>query len=291
MAERENSAKPDKVRFHVFPDDRFVDLTLYQFGWEKCESRHSYGPHIRNHYLFHYIISGKGTLEAAGSDKETRYYELHAGQGFLISPGQVTHYYADAEEPWEYTWIEFDGLRAKETLELSGLDLNHPVFNARSRDMAAHLQELMLYIVDHGEETTMNLTGYAFLFLDQLHKSSTNARQENNRRVRDFYLREALNYIEQHYAEDVSVEDIASFCGLSRSYFGRIFNDVMGKTPQEFLRNYRITKACQLLKSTRMMVKDVGTAVGYPNQLHFSRAFKEVIGSSPREWRNQHFEL
>ena len=51
----------DKVLFHVFSDDRFMDLTLYQYGYEQCLPLHSYGPFVRNQFL-HYIISGKGTL-------------------------------------------------------------------------------------------------------------------------------------------------------------------------------------------------------------------------------------
>ena len=75
----------------------------------------------------------------------------------------------------------------------------------------------------------------------------------------------------------------------NRSYFGKIFHETMGKTPQEFLIHYRMTKACQLLKSTQMSIKDIAAAVGYPNQLHFSRAFHQILGASPRAWRNEHF--
>ncbi|MCI8862239.1 MAG: AraC family transcriptional regulator, partial [Lachnospiraceae bacterium] len=48
--------------FNIFPNERYMDLTLYQYGWEQCEPAHSYGPATRNHYLFHYIIKGKGVL-------------------------------------------------------------------------------------------------------------------------------------------------------------------------------------------------------------------------------------
>ena len=106
-------------------------------------------------------------------------------------------------------------------------------------------------------------------------------------KVRDFYIKEALNYIEQNFQNDISVEGIAQFCGLNRTYFGRIFKGAVGKSPQEFLLNYRMTKATELLKLTRLSISDVGNAVGYPNQLHFSRAFKNTYGVSPREWRNQ----
>ena len=48
--------------FSMFPNERFIDLNIYQFGYEQCSPLHSFGPFVRNHYLFHYIISGKGTL-------------------------------------------------------------------------------------------------------------------------------------------------------------------------------------------------------------------------------------
>ena len=291
MAEKEEFDRSTKIRFHVFPDDRFVDFSIYQFGWEQCEPRHSFGPAVRNHYLLHYIISGKGILESDDAKKQNHHYELHEGQAFLICPTQVNTYHADAEDPWKYTWIEFDGLRVKEALDQAGLNINQPIFHPVSREASLRLQELMLHMVEYGNETELHLTGYGFLFLDQLVKASTTKREKSQKRVQDFYLREAMNYIEQRYAEDISVEDIAAFCGLNRSYFGRIFKESMGQTPQEFLMNYRITKACQLLKSTRLSIGEIAESVGYPNQLHFSRAFHNVIGVSPRAWRNEHFEL
>ena len=86
---------------------------------------------------------------------------------------------------------------------------------------------------------------------------------------------------------NISVEDIASTCGLNRSYFGKIFKNAVGKSPQEFLLNYRMIKACELLKLTQLSIGDISSAVGYDNQLHFSRAFKNIYGISPRDWRKQ----
>ncbi len=66
------------------------------------------------------------------------------------------------------------------------------------------------------------------------------------------------------------------------------FHENMGKTPQEFLIFYRMTKATELLKLTDLSIADIGNVVGYPNQLHFSRAFKNVYQVSPRQWRSEH---
>ena len=72
--------------FSVFPNENFVDLGLYQYGWEACCPLHSYGPHIRNHYLFHYVISGTGVLTAEDSGGISRSYPVRSGEGFLIFP-------------------------------------------------------------------------------------------------------------------------------------------------------------------------------------------------------------
>ena len=200
----------------------------------------------------------------------TQTYHVKSGQGFMIFPGQINTYISDEKLPWEYTWIEFDGLRAKETIELSGLSLDNPIYKATSKDLREILKEELLYLA-----------------IDALIRSTSIMQTSKISRLQDFYIHEALSYIEQNFQNDISVENIAAVCGLNRSYFGKIFKDGIGKSPQEFLLNYRMIKAAELLKLTKLSIKDVGNAVGYPNQLHFSRAFKNIYGISPRDWRNQ----
>ncbi len=275
------------IVFSVFPSENFVDLGLYQFGREQCDPSHSFGPAARNHYLFHYCLSGTGTLYADNSKGETITYQVRSGQGFMLFPGQICTYVADRELPWEYVWLEFDGLHAKETVELAGLSPDNPVYKVRSKDAAEAMRNEMLYIVGHREESPFHLIGHLYLFIDSFMRASGSMRISKGSTLRDFYVKEAFAYIEQNFQNDITVEDIAAVCGLNRSYFGKIFHEATGKSPQQFLISYRMTKAAELLKLTDMSVADTGNAVGYPNQLHFSRAFKSVYGVSPREWRSE----
>lgn len=274
-----------EVIFSVFPNETFMDLGLYQFGWEQCDPSHSFGPAARNHYLFHYCISGTGTLIADNTKGEAITYHIKSGQGFLLFPNQISTYIADHEIPWEYVWLEFDGLRVKETIELTGFSPNQPVYRSRHKDITEIMKEEMLYIVNHRDETAFHLIGHLYLFLDSFVRSAVSTQVNKGNTLRDFYIKEAFSFIEQNFQNDISVEDIAATCGLNRSYFGKIFRESMGKTPQEFLISYRMTKAAELLKLTHLSIADIGNAVGYPNQLHFSRAFKNVYGASPRQWR------
>jgi len=108
--------------------------------------------------------------------------------------------------------------------------------------------------------------------------------------LKDFYAREAVSFVEHNYQNDITVEDIAAFCNLNRSYFGKIFKDVLSVTPQEFLIRFRMAKACEYMETTNLPIGEISARVGYPSQLHFSRAFKKTYGQPPREWRlaNQH---
>lgn len=276
-----------EVIFSVFPSENFVDLGLYQFGWEQCDPSHSFGPAARNHYLFHFCLSGTGTLYANNSKGTTDIWQIKSGQGFMIFPHQICTYIADREIPWEYVWIEFDGLRAKETVELAGLSVDQPVYRARYKDILETMKQEMLYIVNHKNESPFHLIGHLYLFIDSFVRSATSGQLNKGNSLRDFYIKEAFSYIEQNFQNDISIEDISAFCGLNRSYFGKIFRENTGKSPQDFLISYRMTKATELLKLTSLSIGDIGNAVGYPNQLHFSRAFKNTYGLSPRQWRNE----
>ena len=80
--------------FSVFPSENFVDLGLYQFGWERCKPAHSFGPAARNHYLFHYIMSGTGRLMTTDENGQTQSFSIKSRQGFMIFPNQITTYIA-----------------------------------------------------------------------------------------------------------------------------------------------------------------------------------------------------
>lgn len=135
-----------RTHFHsIFPNESFLDLKPYQYGWEECAPLHSFGPFIRSHYLFYYIISGKGMLFSHAVNGGIREYELGADQGFLICPGQISLYTADEQDPWKYVWIEFDGMRAAEYLWSAGLEQDQPIYRLRSAEDWALLWDHMLY--------------------------------------------------------------------------------------------------------------------------------------------------
>ena len=176
-------------------------------------------------------------------------------------------------------------MRVKQALDAAGLSPEDPVYRTRSPELREKMMDEMLCIVDNSEASHFELIGHLYMFMDALTRSNENSGRLITSRLREFYIREAVAYIENNYQGTITVEEIAGALRLNRSYFGKIFRESTGKSPQSFLMSYRMIKASELLASTELPVKEIGASVGYENQLHFSRAFKTIYGISPREWR------
>ena len=287
IEDRKDVLPLDEYSFSIFPNENFLDLRLYQYGWEQCAPLHSFGPFVRNHYLFHYILSGQGYLDFDNTDGVTRRCELGEGEGFLICPGQITTYCAHKSNPWKYVWLEFDGLRVAEYVERAGLGPTQPIYRALTPDQGRAVGDSMHYIADNSDESALHLVGHLCLFLDGLIKSSATRRELHGGQLKDFYIQEAITFMEHNYSRELTVEELADVCKLNRSYFSKIFKENMGCPPQEFLIRLRLSKAADLMKGTGNSIGVIAAQCGYPNQLHFSRAFRKRYGLSPREWRAQ----
>lgn len=274
-------------KFSVFQNDKNIDLTMFQYGWEACLPMHSYGPAKRNHYLFHYIMSGKGYLSSTNTAGETKLYKLEAYQGFLICPGQVNTYYADDKQPWEYAWVEFDGVKALEFVKLAGLSFDQPIYRMKKREYHEYLKGEIMHLIDNPHNSAINQIGHLYLFLDGLIRGSAGRKTLTSGKMRDTYVKEAISFIEQNYCYEISVEDVARYCNLNRNYLSKLFKENMNQTLQHFLMYYRMNRASEYLKYSDMTVGEVGKMCGYQNQLHFSRAFKNIFGTSPNHWREQ----
>ena len=280
--------RPHEIEFSTFEGGIFTDLVPYQYGREVCTPCHAFGPARRNHYLFHFILDGCGSLTTTNDAGEPHLHALHAGEGFLIFPGQITTYVADIDDPWEYIWIEFDGSHVKSSLDRLGFSPTSPVYESEDEVRRREMVDAMKRLLEHRDRSSFYLEACTYLFFDAFLGSAKPHRANNASKLHGFYVDNALSYIEQHFKEDMTVEDIARNIGLNRSYFGKVFRDAMGVSPQQFLIGYRIEKACELLKLSTLSVGEIGKEVGYPNQLHFSRAFKNACGVSPRAWRREH---
>lgn len=274
------------MKNYLFLTNDYFDLTLYQYGYEQCNPYHTFGPGMRNHFLIHCVLSGTGTYRTSVHGNNAVYH-LHAGQAFLIEPNKLIHYDADGNTPWEYMWLEFDGMKAKEYLNQAGLSQDSPIYRPSSADGCKQCFHYLHTIIEQTELLPCEVMGYVNLFFGALIRSSVTAKKTIKNNIQDFYIQSTVDYIEKHYMDEISVEDLAANLNLNRSYFSKLFKKVTAKSPQEFLIQYRMNKACALLRSTDLSITQISRLVGYANPFHFTRAFKTIYQQPPAEWRKK----
>lgn len=100
-------------------------------------------------------------------------------------------------------------------------------------------------------------------------------------------ISEVLNYVDQHYKEDIVLGELADKLYVNQSYLSREFKKETGYSMVKFITNKRIREARTLLRDTDLLITEIATTVGYNNITHFNAMFKKEIGISPKEFRNQ----
>lgn len=257
--------------------DQNRDLNMYTCGIEKCTPGHSWGPGIRDHYLIHYVIKGKGKFIINKQE-----YLIGSKQGFLITPDTISFYQADKNEPWLYVWLGFNGLLAETYLKRIGLNKNNPVFYYKGKELEEIIRK-MIAIKEINSTNQMILTGYLYHFLAYINKAQEQKKPKHISRNK--YIKLALDYITHNYSRKISIEEISEYIGLDRTYFYTIFKKEMGVSPQKFLIKFRINQACKLMKNTDLSIAEISRSVGYQDPLYFSKLFKKEKGLSPSNYR------
>lgn len=259
-------------------EKELVSLAVYNVGYQKCDPLYQWGPGIRDHYLIHHVITGKGCLTV-----KKKNYDLCAGDSFLIYPGTEAAYTADAKEPWEYAWVGFNGSDAPIILKATDFSPAHPVIaNAPYGQEIAH-QLLHIYEVRGNDfESAVEMTGRLYTTLALYLKGADHAPVQNNYHT---YVQKAIEYIAAHYSYPITVEDIADYVGLSRSHLFRSFETVLQMSPKEYLSQFRIKQACYLLGHSNLSITAIANSVGFESSLYFSKAFKKAKGISPRDYK------
>jgi AraC-like DNA-binding protein len=263
-------------------DFELCDLKLLFCGYEKCMPGHNYGPDMRNHYVFHLILSGKGLFESGG-----KVFPMSARQGFMLFPQTPVHYTADAETPWEYIWVGFTGRSVENMLRQTSMSPNLPViaFVERFEREQELLSEILNTTRQGGKESIIESYGLFLQFMSHLARERGMVPQASaqaaSRPSIEQYVERGKDYIRENLSKDISTSDVADYLGLNRSYFCKIFTEACGKPPSRFINWYRLNTAWHLLNYTNMPIAEISRQVGYNDAAYFTRRFTQCYGQPP----------
>jgi AraC-like DNA-binding protein len=258
-----------------------MDLKFYCCGTDGCEQGYSWGPAVKDHYKLHYVHSGKGILRI-----ENETYKINAGQVFLIPPNIISYYQSDEEEPWCYYWAAFNGANAQSYLRRANLSNSNPVVNCDKDGLIVECFNQMFEGSQMKNSGDMRLLSYLYMFFAILIEySSTDQGKRKVTGQNNIYIAKAIDLIESNYSGNINISEIADLLGLNRKYFSRIFKESVGISPQNFLIEFRLNKACDLMKNSSLSVGEISRSIGYDDQLLFSKVFKKFKGVSPSIYR------
>ena len=255
---------------------RGASLFVHNVGLQRCEPNYRWGPGVRDHFLIHHVVEGKGEYTAAGVT-----HMVEAGQTFLAFPNTLITYAADAQTPWEYLWVGFDGSDARLLLSQTDFSPAQPVIRIEGGD---RMRKLLLQIyASRGNRPAeaASMTGRLYLFLAYLVEQATRPAQAE---TTDTVALRAAEFMEQSFAHPLQVEEVARFVGVSRSWLFRCFERRFSVSPSRYLAELRLARAALLLQTTQMNVAQVSFSVGYEDPEYFARVFRARFGCPPRTY-------
>lgn len=266
-----------------------MELDLLHMGKEQCKPYHAISG-TRDEYIIHFVVSGTGFYSINGAN-----YPINAGQMFLIYPNTPIVYCADTNNPWSYMWIGFKGLRAEAILKQCGFSKNKPVLpSPDENELNSCFDELFNHIVQdyagslYRESILMKLMA----LLVSTHKQNIKEDgSENSILNKNRHLDAAIDYINTHYMQEISVTDIAAHAGISQGYLNQLFTKHANISIQNYLIDFRMYKAANLLVATDYSIKEISNMVGYRDSLVFSKAFKRKFDMSPKAYRNYKLDM
>lgn len=255
-----------------------VELSIFNCGHEYCQPGHTWGPGVRDHYLIHLVVAGKGIYQVGGSS-----HTLQEGDLFLAKPNQLITYAADEQDPWEYYWVGFNGACANKLVQAAPFTDAEPVHHCK--DPKAVQDALYQIYLSRGPAPQCEalMTGYLYIFMAHLMEEARDTMPRAGSSSSQYVLA-AIKYIQFNYSHEISVDDIAKAVGVSRSHLYRVFMANVGQSPIDYLTSYRITEACSLLRSTNLSIAEIAVSVGFFDQFYFSRVFKKIKGVPPSKY-------
>lgn len=254
-----------------------------------------YYPHARYHfrerptpiqqYVLLYCIKGRGWVRI----DRTR-YELHPDQYVILPAGKPHAYGTDDDDPWTIYWIHFDGKQAGAFAE--GADRPCEVSpNAVSRlqDRIQIFESILTSLQDdcYSMDNQRYVSCLLHYFMGSLRYVSQFRASLPSSRNMDSVAEMAIHYMNERLERKLSLAELASFLGYSVAHVSHLFRAATGHSPLAYFNMLKVKEACRLLETQKMTISQVSRKVGIDDPYYFSRLFTNVMGMSPRHYRQE----
>ncbi|MFC5449811.1 helix-turn-helix transcriptional regulator [Paenibacillus aestuarii] len=273
------------IEIHLFTPSAFEQANAIwpiRLGRNHTKPNYHVGPRTTTYYSLHFVLDGTGLFFHEGQS-----YILNRGDLFCLFP-QLTHeYYTSADWPLKLAWIAFDGKLALDVLDKIGLRPSYP-FLAHAFDMEIEKSlEAFFHLVRKGETPGSDLLKSSE-FLGIIGELIERADQPGYKdQGSESWLEKGISYMNMHFAEGITVNEISKYVGVDRTHFSKSFRKSFGVTPVQYLQQLKMKTAKSMLTETENNLAEIAQSIGYPDVFTFSKAFKKLVGMPPNHYRHQ----
>lgn len=237
-----------------------------------CDQTYEVHRNCLDYFMFAVIDSGRMFFRYRGAE-----FEVHAGEAVLLDC-RLPHTYG-AVESVSFRYIYFRGGSSEEYYRLLAGEQGYFVRPVRSVEVQSAMQSIFALITD----TTCDehrISAQMYRLLAEL--AVQDGQKES---VQNAAVLRAIAFMEHHFSEKLSIEQIADQVNLSEYYFSRLFRKYTSMSPHAYLVNLRITMARQLLAASQKSVERVAEECGFHSTTNFIRSFREHVGCTPKQFR------
>ena len=257
-------------------------LHLQEIGSLEAKRSHTSERTGLQSYLFFMVTSGSGVLVYDG-----KRYELTTNSCVFINCHHPYSHTTDESNLWHLSWCHFYGPSLNSIYVKYYERGGRPVFTPDdSVPFTTVLDSLMSVAKSSDYMRDMRINEQLSKLLTLIMSYSWHPEDKKAAPKRTSVV-EVKEYLDQNYAERVSLDDLSTQFFIDKYYLAKTFKNQFGLPISTYLQNLRITKAKQLLRFSSKSVEEIGYEVGLGNPAYFSRVFKNVEGVSPKIYREQ----
>lgn len=233
-----------------------------------------------NNFNIHYVASGRGYVVIDGVVRE-----LRKGQAFLYFPLQAQRYFSSKDDPWDVRWVHFYGSGLHDYMVERGLH-QHQLWSLRQPEAweQAHLT-LLAEAEQHSMLRPALLSTLSYALLAEFIQQAIPIEMVRGGRS-ESRVAALLPLMQQEARQPFELRIWAERAGVSPHYFCKIFRDVAGMSPVQFITMSRLQYAKQrLLEQLDRNIGDIAVEAGYPSVSYFNKRFYQHEGMTPKEYR------
>ncbi len=267
----------NEYSYPILGEERNLPLYVVGIG-SNDEKEHKMQKEGFPHFQLIVCTEGEGVVLL---DKKENV--ISKGKAIFLPPETKHKYYKTSDE-WKIIWAIFDGREAKSVLEAFDF-LKEKVVSIKNLNAVESIfSEIFDTIKQNSYYSGFQTSSMLYNLIIELNKQKVLCSSKNEK-IKCVQMKPLVDYMEDNYARDLSLEELSNLLGFSPQYICRLFKECLNARPFEHLARIRITHAKEMLLNTEMAVSSISEAVGYKDCSYFCSVFKRYERISPAEFR------